>query len=269
MVGSIYIVHHFSFNGSPGKIIQLKGGIYKTFSTPAYNVDGGGFIGMPYPDCEGKWFRIEEIPIDPSTHKYCRLLEIGDPSIQEAAPLPIRHESTDLPVRMLSLRPTIGCIYHLHQKGALEDLKIVSTPDWKEGTYCKCLRRELNRFDVGCDYEVVDIDIDLQYMYWRKVVKVESESGSGNTNNSREKETNMNGQVYTGHVVRTLTVPAGEGVSIGIAKSEIVFTTSRPIIASSAQNAKNVILALAARQDSNLDLENPAELLEVMVVQAS
>lgn len=79
----------------------------------------------------------------------------------------------------------------------------------------------------------------------------------------------MNGQVYTGHVVKTKTIQAGEGVHSGVQKSEIVFTTSRPVIAASIGAAKNIILALAARQDSKLDLENPTEILEVVVVAAS
>lgn len=92
---------------------------------------------------------------------------------------------------------------------------------------------------------------------------------STSTTSTNQETTNMNGQVYTGHVVKTKTIQAGEGVHSGVQKSEIVFTTSRPVIAASIGAAKNIILALAARQDSKLDLENPTEILEVVVVAAS
>lgn len=78
----------------------------------------------------------------------------------------------------------------------------------------------------------------------------------------------MNGKVFTGHVVRNKTVQAGDGVTTGVVKSEVVYSTNKPIIAQDAQSAKNIILALAARQDSKLDLESSIETLEVVVVTA-
>lgn len=87
---------------------------------------------------------------------------------------------------------------------------------------------------------------------------------------SSSKESAMNGTVYSGHVVRTKTVAAGEGVTTGVQHSEVVYSTTKPVITSSPDNARALILAKAViALDGELDLEDPTTSVEVKLTTAS
>lgn len=63
--------------------------------------------------------------------------------------------------------------------------------------------------------------------------------------------------VFTGVVVRTLTVPRGTGVTESVQKQEIIFEVKTPFVAADLAAAKGLILAEAARADKDLNLNDP------------
>lgn len=76
----------------------------------------------------------------------------------------------------------------------------------------------------------------------------------------------MNGGVFVGAVVRTKTVPAGEGVTSSVAKSEVIYTSPAPFLALNKAAAIAQILLAAAAQDE-LVLDDPTQPVEVKLLQ--
>lgn len=75
----------------------------------------------------------------------------------------------------------------------------------------------------------------------------------------------MNGAIYSGVVVRTRTVPAGEGVSTGVQKSDIVHSMPN-FVALNDEAAKAIILADAINKlAGKLDVSDPASPVEVKI----
>ena len=74
----------------------------------------------------------------------------------------------------------------------------------------------------------------------------------------------MTGNVFEGVVVKTITVPAGEGVTSGVQKSEIVLTIA-PFAAKDVESAKAIVLAAAIAK--GLKVDDPVVVVEVKVRQ--
>lgn len=72
----------------------------------------------------------------------------------------------------------------------------------------------------------------------------------------------MQGNVYEGVVIKTTTVPAGEGLAMGVQKSEIVLKVEA-FICKSAEDAKAIVLAKAIAEGHAID--DPVVVVEAKV----
>lgn len=82
-----------------------------------------------------------------------------------------------------------------------------------------------------------------------------------------KKESHMNGQVFSGVVVRSINVPSGDGLSTGIVKSEAVYTKNS-FVATDAAHARVILVAEAAvKATPKIVFDDPTAIIEVRLAQ--
>ncbi len=146
-----------------------------------------------------------------------------------------------------------------------------TTIQTNENVYLDAANCLLTAFRVGYRYIVVnvqDLTLEVREDGVAPPVFVEPIPSTGVVIDTPLPKASSIMAVFSGVVVRTKTVQAGEGVATGVAKPDVIYSTPKPVSAASVEQAKSVVLAQAiVALKGELDLEDVTKPVVVQLAQ--